>query len=449
MSYARWATKKEVVKKLDSIGLDFNVKKSGIPIAYDDGHIYIDSHESHNMIIGSTGSGKTQAIILPMLRLSMLAKESVVVNDVKGELYKKCASSFKENGYDIIAINFDNPRYGNAWNPLKVPYELYKEGFKDKAIKALEDVGYYLFFDSKEKESDPFWINSTINYFVGLSLYLFDNAKEDEINIRSIYSLSSSINEGQGVQNFLKKLDNNGLIYINVAGTLKAPPETRGSILAVFIQKIKRYISREELTNMLCTSDFDLKCISNKPTAIFIISGISNHCHNLIPLLINQIVDYVDYYGNKEKRLNILFDEFDSMVPIKDFAKIIEYCRSIKICFTITIRSYIHLFNMYSNNEAIILKLCFGNLIYLLSDDIYTLEEVSKSCGNKENGEPLIPIEELKILETFEGVILMPRTLPFKTNFLPDYKINYGLKEREMEPPLRKENDIQVYNEKF
>ena len=137
------------------------------------------------------------------------------------------------------------------------------------------------------------------------------------------------------------------------------------------------------------------------------------------------------------------------MVPIKDFAKIIEYCRSIKICFTITIRSYIHLFNMYSNNEAIILKLCFGNLIYLLSDDIYTLEEVSKSCGNKENGEPLIPIEELKILETFEGVILMPRTLPFKTNFLPDYKINYGLKEREMEPPLRKENDIQVYNEKF
>ena len=43
----------------------------------------------------------------------------------------------------------------------------------------------------------------------------------------------------------------------------------------------------------------------------------------------------------------------------------------------------------------------------------------------------------------------MPRTLPFKTNFLPDYKINYGLKEREMEPPLRKENDIQVYNEKF
>ena len=78
--------------------------------------------------------------------------------------------------YDIIAINFDNPRYGNAWNPLKVPYELYKEGFKDKAIKALEDIGYYLFFDSKEKESDPFWINSTINYFVGLSLYLFDNA---------------------------------------------------------------------------------------------------------------------------------------------------------------------------------------------------------------------------------------------------------------------------------
>ena len=199
---------------------------------------------------------------------------------------------------------------------------------------------------------------------------------------------------------------------------------------------------------MLCSSDFDINKIGVEPTALFIVSGISNYCNNLIPLLINQIIDAVDNYGTKEKNINILLDEFDSMVPIRDFSRMIEYCRSIKVRIIITIRSYIHLCNMYSKQDAEILKMCFGNLIYLLSDDIYTLEEISKYCGTKDNGEPLISIEDLKTIEIFEGLVLMPRTMPFKTRFLPDFKIDYGFEDVVSEIPLREKKEIQVFKEK-
>ena len=447
MSYARWATKEEVAKRLDAVDLKNGVNKAGIPIAFDEKYLYVDTKEAHSMIIGSTGSGKTQTTILPMIKLSMLAGESIVINDPKGELYGKCAENLKKRGYNVIVLDFDDSKYGNAWCPLRTAYDLYNSDKRDKAIKSLEDIGYYLFYDAKEKDSDPFWINSTINYFVGLALYLFENAKADEANLSSIFQLSNNLNRDGNAAKFLDKIDENSLIYMNLVGTLKAPTETRGSILSVFTQKIKKYISREDLTNMLGYSDFDMKKIGIEPTALFVVSGVSNYCDNLIPLLINQIIDAVDIYGSEDRNINILLDEFDSMVPIRDFSRMIEYCRSIKIRFVITIRSYIHLCNMYSKQDADILKMCFGNLIYLLSDDIYTLEEISKYCGTKENGEPLISIEDLKTIDTFEGLVLMPRTMPYKTKFLPDFKIDYGFEDISSELPLRENSKVQIYNE--
>lgn len=447
MSNARWATKEEVAKRLDAVDLKAGVKKAGIPMGFDDNYLYVDTKEAHSMIIGSTGSGKTQTTILPMIKLSMMAGESVIINDPKGELYEKCAENFKRKGYNVIALNFEDARYGNTWCPLKTAYDLYNSDKKDKAIKSLEDIGYYLFYDAKEKDFDPFWINSTINYFVGLSLYLFENATAEETNLSSIFQLSNYLNRDDHAVKFLEKIDENSLIYMNLVGTLKAPTETKGSILSVFTQKIKRYISREDLTNMLSNSDFDIRTIGNEPTILFIVSGISNYCNNLIPLLINQIIDAVDIYGSEDRNINILLDEFDSMVPIRDFSRMIEYCRSIRIRFIITIRSYIHLCNMYSKQDADILKMCFGNLIYLLSDDIYTLEEISKYCGTKDNGEPLVSIEDLKTIETFEGLVLMPRTMPFKAKFLPDFKIDYGFEDINSEIPLREEKEVKIFKE--
>ena len=101
MSYARWSTKEEMVQKLEGVNLKTGVKKSGMPVCYDDEYLYIDAREAHNLIIGSTGSGKTQTTILPMIKLAMMAGESIVINDPKGELYKHCASALKDNHYDV------------------------------------------------------------------------------------------------------------------------------------------------------------------------------------------------------------------------------------------------------------------------------------------------------------------------------------------------------------
>lgn len=454
MKYARWSTRDEILKYVKGVNLETGVKKSGLPIMYDDNYLYVDDRGSHSLVIGSTGCGKTQSVTLPMIKLAMMAKENIIVNDVKGELYKLTADKLSKEGYKVIVVNFENSNLGNCWNPLSFPYKLYKEGNKDKALELIEDLGYYIFTD-KLDTSDPFWVNSTIDYFTGLTLYLFENAKEEEINLNSIYALSSDgVAKKDGKNYFellLDSLDRNSNIYYSLQGTLLAPPETRGSIISVFNQKIKRYITRESLCEMMSSSDFDICSIGKEKTALFIVSGKTTFSNSFIPLLISQIFNSIDLYGDRNIINNVLLDEFEYLLPIKNFSKIINYMRGIRIRLTVFIKSFIDLTSNYGEENAEIIKMCFGSILYLLANDLTTLEEISKLCGNEMvngNIEPLITVEELKIFNNFEAIALIPRMMPFKTKLLPDYQIDFGYEVIEVDLPSRNKKSISVFDVK-
>lgn len=427
MNFARWENKENMKKLIPLVGVNgkSEIKTAGLPIDYDDDYLYITNRPNHSLIIGSTGSGKTQTITLPMLELAARAGESVVVHDTKNELYEATSENFKNRGYNVVRLNFDDARECNYWNPLELPNRLYKEGNKDKAQELVEDLAFYLLNDLADA-SDPFWINSTIDYFTGLTLYCFENAKE--VNLNTIFELDSEIRENS--KEFLKDIDKKSNIYINLRGVLEAPPETKGSILSVFNQKIKKYISKENLKNILSKSDFDIGKLGLEKTIIYIVSGNSNNSEHLLPLLISQVYYAKDEYSKNIGKINVLIDDFFGLYPIRNFGKMLNYSRGIYISFTIFVRGFNDLRNIYGKEETEIIKLCFANTVYLLSQDIDTLEEVSNLCGKTcEDGiiKPLISVEELKTLRVFEAIVLTTRMMPYRTKLLPYYEMKKSL----------------------
>ena len=100
MKFAEWETlenMKELVP-LSKVNGKEKIASSGLPMAYDDENIYVNGRGTHSLVIGSTGSGKTQCITLPMLKQAWLASESVVVNDADSELYETTKDEFEKNG---------------------------------------------------------------------------------------------------------------------------------------------------------------------------------------------------------------------------------------------------------------------------------------------------------------------------------------------------------------
>lgn len=424
MIFSRWETKENMMNNFPLTPIDgvSEVKYSGLPMAYDDKYIYIDSKKNHSLVIGSTGSGKTQAITLPMLELACMAGESVVVHDTKSELYDTTSKKFKENGYNVIKINLDSALNSNNWNPFDLPYKIYKDGNKDKAQELIEDLAFYLLNDITEKNNDPFWINSAVNYFTGIVLYMFENS--NEVNLNKLLEIDLEVRNNNKI---LDNIDKNSSIYTNLVGVLKAPTETKGSILSVFSDKIKLYYSKENLKELMSKSDFDITGVAKEKTIIYIITGNSNNSEHLLPLLISQIYFAKDEYSKDKGKISIIIDDFYELYPIKNFSKMLNYSRGIGIMYTIMIKGFNDLKNKYGKEQTEMIKMCFGNIMYLLSQDINTLEEISKLCGNESiiNGNPipLISVEELKTLKIFEAVLLIPRTMPFKTNLLPYYQI--------------------------
>ena len=446
MAYSRWASIEEIKSRLTPISYDSEIKKSGIPMMYDDNNLYIKDDDAHTLVIGSSGSGKTQSVTLPQLRLAIKAQESLIVHDTKGELYNVLSGELKKQNYNTVVINLDNPKVGNGFNPLSFPYTLYKSGQKDKAIELLETIGnYFCCEETFNPNVDPFWTNSAISLFIGISLYLFENAKEEEINISSILSLVSDFDK---LSDEVMKYNKTSPVYINLSNIMLAPKDTKGSIIAVFVQLVKLFALRETLLKMLSSTDFDISNIQKEKMALFIISNNRAYSRRLIPLIIEECYYAATNYNDKTRRLNIIIDDFETLIPIKNFNNILTLARTYNIKFSIFVRSMLELRNIYGKEETEILKMLFGNIIFLLANDTETLEDISKLCGNQqtENGiVPLISVEDLKLLNYFEAVIIIPRIYPIKSKLLPDYQIDWNFSNESVELEELENKEIEVF----
>ena len=445
-NYSRWAKDKEIEEGLDVKAVDPLSPKAdaaGIPLKMTPKKVWVDNGGYHNLVIGSTGAGKTQTTVLPMVNLLAKHDESMIITDPKGEIYENTSNYLKSLGYNIVLLNFRDPQQGNAWNPMYLPYSLYKDGNIDKSVELLEDLAANILHDPQGKGQDPFWENTSADYFAGLACALFEDAKPEEINLNSI-SLMTTIGEEKlanttYIKDYFSYKDPAGTAYTKVSSTLMAPSETKGSILSVFKQKIQLFASRANLSEMLSNNDFDMRDIGRKKTAVFIvIQDEKTTYHSLVTIFLKQcyetLISVAQESGGKlPHRTNFILDEFANMPPLKDVTTMVTAARSRNIRFTFIIQNFAQLYEVYGKENGETIKGNCGNIVYLISTELSALEEISKMCGEvkskekeKTSSTPLVTVSDLQRLSQWETIILRLRTMPFKTKLTPNYKMNWG-----------------------
>lgn len=465
--YSDWAKEKDIkndsqIKKI--LATDVDSEYAGVPLISNGRELWVDNGEYHSLVIGATGSGKTQSTILPTIKILAKKRESIVCTDPKGEVYEKAGGLLKQRGYNIILLNFRNPQNGNAWNPLSLPYKLYKNGNQDKAIELLDDLALNILYDESNANSDPFWEKSAADYFAGIALAMFEDTTEDKININSI-NLTATVGEDKfGGSTYIKEYfnykDPASSAYINASGTVMAPSDTKGGIISVFKQKVKLFATRENLSEMLSYSDFELDSIGKQPTAVFIIiQDEKKTYHSLATIFVKQVyetlIDVAQQSGGKlPVRTNFLLDEFANMPPLKDVTTMITAARSRQIRFTMIIQNFAQLNKIYGKDDAETIKGNCGNIIYLISTELAALEEISKLCGEKKSKKddktastPLATVSDLQRMKQFDQIVLRMRKNPFKTSFVPDFKINWGkCTSPKVDYPTREKKEVQVFD---
>jgi type IV secretory pathway TraG/TraD family ATPase VirD4 len=149
----------------------------------------------HDIIIGTTGSGKTTGCTEPQLRAisSQKNKPNLFITDPKGELFERNAKHLREQGYKLYTLNFKEPMRSDRWNPLLELYDL-----KVKAVTAHESFEKYILeteLDSRinqiattfipvKNERDPSWDYGAQDLLKGILHALLENVENKDSGFR-------------------------------------------------------------------------------------------------------------------------------------------------------------------------------------------------------------------------------------------------------------------------
>ncbi len=407
----------------------------GVPIYYDaeTRRLYIDAGDTHTLVYGSTGSLKTRSIVSPGIKVLGYANESMIINDPKGELFARHAGDLKKQGYTIVEINFRDPRVGNAWNPLHIPYQFYMQGNLDKSAEFINDIANNLMVSDRSTD-DPFWDFSASDLLYGLIQLLFryckdHNAPENAVNIGNLLTLRRMLFSSDKLpQNttLWKYASEDELAAASLSGSVYAPRDTMNSILSVFDQKMRAFMIQPALLDMLANHDFDIADIGKSKTAVFLITpDEKTSYHRLVSMFIKESYEYIIYLASQTQenkvanRINYILDEFSSLPKIADMPSMISAARSRDIRFLLVVQSQSSLKQRYAEEAETIISNC-NNWIFFTSRELSLLHELSDLCGTQKNHMPNISVYDLQHLskERREALVLAGRLKPAKVNML-------------------------------
>ena len=270
------------------------------------------------LVSGSMSVGKTTNIGYGIVDKIIENDDNMFKLDSRCEYLKAYYDVLKDKNYDIKIINMSNFSKSVCYNIFKYCYDLYKNGDKDEALKELDIICKNIFV--YDGNGDDFWVNSARDLFSGIVLALFDDAKEDEINFSSIYSIiSDCVGDVDYVAEYFRTKDMNDISYICASASVFSPIETKGGIVATAKEILKPFINKPMLNSLLSKTDFDIKDLVNKKSAIFLISDeVDNELSSLSSIIISQIYSIL-LKENKNTCYNFVLDNFDTINNIANF----------------------------------------------------------------------------------------------------------------------------------
>ena len=416
---ARFSTFNEIKKNFKKEKIS-SIKESGEPMWFskDYKYVWFDKETPHYTYLGSTGSGKSVTAVIPMCSFIATAKKkrSVFITDPKGEIFNTTSKMFKDNGYNVLTLDFRHPEMSNHFNilePIIKEYEKYIDYEKKSIVSKKDRIKYNnlamtslaetnrlitslatMIMQEKTQQKDPFWNNSARNLLEGLigfflEEYKKNNIKRNQITMTSIRKFQNSSMQEKNFNKFkayIDKKDYGSKSKDSLTSILNASDNTYKSITAVFGEKMSLF-DDVNVANVTSDSDFDFDLLGKEATALFIIVPDEDKVYFtlvtiIVGLLYKELVKLANSKENKKIPVQIdwLLDEFANCPPLADIEALVSVARSRGMRFHFFIQSFSQLDNVYGKEVAqIILDNC--GLIYLKTNTQDTAEQISKRLG--------------------------------------------------------------------
>lgn len=397
---SRWQTEKETDETSSVWITNKSLKKGGVVIGMQPYNtfstkalkVWLDSDDTHTLVIGTTRSGKTRTMVYPTIWALAHAGESMVLTDPKGELYGRTSQFLRKQGYNVILLDFRNPRRGNHWNPMEPIVKAIETGDESLASERAWDIANMI--SPHNSRGERIWTDGQQSVCASLILAVAMEAEtREEKHLTSVYQmlieLGKSISTPAGpyvpLNNYFDSLPTGHIAKAAFGTAALAPDRTRGSFFSGVASELKLYAD-PSVSYLTSQQDHILENIGKEKTAVFLVIPDENTTrHILASLYINQCYSALVKVANENHdrlpvRTNFLLDEFGNLPPISDFDKKITVSAGRGIRYTLIVQDFQQIKKLYHDNAATITGNCH-TWLYLLTTDEVTAERISKKTG--------------------------------------------------------------------
>lgn len=455
----RFAEEKEIVSNLSSIH-----NGSGIPLYAKNDKVFVDDTDNHTVVIGPTGCKKSRLTVMTTVASIIHKGESAVINDPKGEIYRKTARLAKKRGATVYVLNLRDTKKSNSWNPLSQAYYAHKAHYTEVAIQYINDFAEALVAPSLKCTNDKYWIDCAKQLLIALCLIMIDSLPNHCCNITNLIQFCYEENAGT-LKNILKKMDQTSSAAFGLHTVLDLEAEkTKSCIYSSLMAILTPLIQNSGLLNVLSGDTINLQSLGLKQTIIYLIyPDEKNSLNFVVNMFLTQCYEILVNVATKCKndklpvRVNFILDEFSNLAKINSFENRISEARSKNVRYFLYIQSFSQLEHKYKENAETLISNC-NNWICFGSKEIGFLKKISEICGKEldYNGieHYLISpsnIQYLRKRDDYTEVLILRQGLHPYVAELPDYSLLdlfIGVQEEDLIKPNEHSSPVVIaFNE--
>jgi len=430
----RFATPTEIKDECIPVKKGEKPMGCGAALLYHDGVLHVDDSDAHYYIQGQTGSKKTRVVETSIIN-SILAKgENAVVNDPKGEAFRRTANAARANGYNTLVLNFRDVSKSNGWNPLSLPFRFYTDGNMPEAEQSINDFTQAVMGPASQGTNDKFWPDNAEMGLTFCTELLMDSVPIECFHMSNVIQLTHE-RHAPILREMLAKMDQSTSAAVCMHAILDLTAEkTTSCIYSTLKQALKPFMQNKSLLDLLCRNDIKYEDLVKKKTIIYLIyPDEKNSLGFLISLFFTQCYQYLVSYSARFHdarlpiRVNFVLEEFSNLPPVQDYENRISEARGHNIRYFLFSQSFGQLKTKYKDNADTIVANC--EWIIFPSKDYAFLKMVSDFCGKEYDyygtEHDLISVCEMQHLKKYrdgaEVLILKSGQYPFVTK-LPDFE---------------------------
>lgn len=324
----------------------------------------------HTLMIAPTQSFKTTGMVIPTM---LNCKTSMIVHDVKNEIYKLTSGYRKKVlNQDIVYFN-PTDLYSRCYNPLDFIRKDTVHEIADAQLVANNLI-------DEEDNRDTYWIKEGRSILVALIIHvLHENNLPGTLG--QIWEL---INDPEkSIEEFLEELSFSkwNIVSKTAAGFLNKSDRDRSGCIST----LKSFLNlwTDPLVNKLTsTSEFSFRNFNqNNKTTLYICTPPDDigRVKQLQKLLWAQAIKSFMARDNTEEKIVLMLDEFPALGRIDDFEEQIAYMAGFGINVVIICQDLKQLEATYRKADSIISNCKIK--IAGASNDEKTAERISKWAG--------------------------------------------------------------------